>query len=160
MDRIKLLFCNETFKAYMQKIEELEINRRFCTHKLEHGIDVARIAYIMNLEQNLGFAKDIIYATALLHDIGRVCEYESNEDHRIASVRIAEELLSQCDFCEPEIAQICSAISAHKKQSEDRKETLEFLIYRADKLSRNCFKCDVYDECYWDESIKNNSIII
>ena len=47
-------------------------------------MDVARIAYIENLEAQLGLEKEDIYIAALLHDLGRVDEYESGIGHHIA----------------------------------------------------------------------------
>lgn len=158
MRRIDLIINNEHYRKYITSIEALEVDRVFCRHGMDHGIDVARIAYIINLENELGFDKELIYAISLLHDIGRYFEYTTKEDHRSAGVRIAREILASCDFSEEEIEKICMAISAHKRQSEDNKDTLEYLIYKADKLSRNCFSCGAYDECYWDESNKNKGI--
>ena len=38
---------------------------------MEHFLDVARLMYIYNLEDQAGFSKEMIYAAGLLHDIGR-----------------------------------------------------------------------------------------
>ena len=32
------------------------------------------------------------------------------------------------------------------------------ILTKADKLSRNCFACKAYDECYWEENLKNKVI--
>ncbi len=48
-----------------------EEGRRFCHHDMGHFLDVARLAMIFNLQQGLSVSKEMIYAAALLHDIGR-----------------------------------------------------------------------------------------
>ena len=63
------------FQEYYDKLKEAERGRKFCRHQMEHLLDVARIAYILNLEQKLGIRKEVIYAAALLHDIGKYRQY-------------------------------------------------------------------------------------
>ena len=60
---------------------------------MSHLLDVARIAYIRNLEKGYGFRKDVIYAAAVLHDIGKALQYEEKVPHEIAGERIAGEIL-------------------------------------------------------------------
>ena len=71
MNRVDLILEHPKYQEYLDKIKQAEEKRIFCLHNMNHFLDVARIAYIMNLEEELGIAKEIIYATALLHDIGR-----------------------------------------------------------------------------------------
>ncbi|MBQ8412764.1 MAG: HD domain-containing protein [Lachnospiraceae bacterium] len=157
MTRIDKIINNSEYKDYMRKIEEAEINRRFCLHGLNHALDVARICHIINLEEGLSYDKDMIYAMALLHDIGRCLEYEKGTPHHEAGVIIAEDILAQADFSTEEIKLICEAIASHKSLSEEKKD-LKYMLFKADKLSRNCFACEVYDECYWKEELKNKGI--
>ena len=62
----------------LQKAEEV---RKFCRHTMEHFIDVARIAWILNLEQDFRIRKPVIYGMALLHDIGKYRQYEEGYPH-------------------------------------------------------------------------------
>ena len=39
-------------------------------------------------------------------------------------------------------------------------DELSKIIYKSDKLSRNCFNCKSYNDCYWDENKKNKIIIL
>ena len=71
MKNIDRIINHPLFIMSMKKIHDYEIDRVFCCHGIEHSLDVARVAYITNLEQNLGFQKEMIYAAALLHDIGK-----------------------------------------------------------------------------------------
>ena len=68
----------------MEHLAEYEKNRIFCRHGMDHLMDVARIAYIENLEKNCGISKEIIYGAALLHDIGRYLQYTEGIPHERA----------------------------------------------------------------------------
>ena len=50
MDRVNKILNHPLYKIEFNKIQELENTREFCNHTMEHFIDVARIAYIINLE--------------------------------------------------------------------------------------------------------------
>ncbi|MHB9093231.1 MAG: HD domain-containing protein, partial [Eubacteriales bacterium] len=85
------------FAEYLSKNSIKETDRKFCRHTFQHLVDVARITYIQMLESgdiksfceekdiNMRLAREIIYAAALLHDIGRWKEYETGEDHAAVS---------------------------------------------------------------------------
>ena len=75
MDKINQILAHPVWKESYEKIQELEKERIFCGHDLEHFLDVARIAYIETLERNLNISREKIYSAALLHDIGRHLEY-------------------------------------------------------------------------------------
>lgn len=155
MDRVNDILNNKFYKEALEKLEEFELSREFCRHDIEHFISVARIAYIMVLEEKINVPKDVIYAIGLLHDIGRVKQYEDGTDHHIASVDISKLILKDTDFTENEVTTILNAISNHRSISENK---LEEIIYKADKLSRQCFKCKMQKECYWSTEKKNLSI--
>ena len=159
-ERINLILNNDKFIECMRVIAEHEVDRIFCRHGMDHSIDVARIAYIINLEKQYGIEKSHIYAAALLHDIGRSKEYTTNEKHRTASVTIAENILKNCSFKEDEIKCIIKAIKSHGNSNLEEDNIFGYVLYKADKLSRNCFECNAYGECYWDEAKKNKGIII
>ena len=44
--------------------------------------------------------------------------------------------------------------------TETTNNNLEYVLYKADKLSRNCFACKMYDACYWTEETKNHTILV
>lgn len=69
------------FQEHYKRLAQAEKDRRFCCHQMEHLLDVARIAYIRNLEAGLGFSKKMIYAAAILHDIGKARQYEEGIPH-------------------------------------------------------------------------------
>ena len=87
MKQIDQIMAHPLFKEAMCGIEDAERDRIFCRHGMEHCLDVARILYIMVLERNLPYRKDMIYATALLHDIGRYEEYRGQVSHHEAGGR-------------------------------------------------------------------------
>ena len=91
MDRVNAVICHPLYLDH--RLERAEKERIFCRHQMSHLLDVARIAYIRNLEKGYGFRKDVIYAAAVLHDIGKALQYEEKVPHEIAGERIAGEIL-------------------------------------------------------------------
>ena len=155
MNNIDVIMSNKLYKEALKKLSEYERDREFCNHTIEHFIDVSRIAYIMVLEEGLKVSKDVIYAIGLLHDIGRVRQYEEGIHHDIASVEMSREILKETSFIEEEINTILNGIANHRKESDNK---LEEIIYKADKLSRQCFNCKAEKECYWSSEKKNFKI--
>lgn len=155
-DRINLIFHNNKFNEYLSKNKNLEKDRKFCRHNINHFLDVARIAYIISFEEKLNLKKDIIYAAALLHDIGKWQQYESGIPHNEASAKLAVEILKASNFNESEINLITDAIKNHRY--ENRTSDLSYILYKSDKLSRKCFKCKAADKCNWSNDKKNFDI--
>jgi len=158
MERIDKILANKKFKTNLIKLRQLEEKRIYCRHDIDHLLDVARLAYIEDLEKGLGVDKELIYATALLHDLGRIYEYSKQMPHNEASVVMAKEILPDCGFSVEEIKYICQAIDEHRNSDERNDDGLCGLIYRADKKSRNCFNCNAYDSCNWSYEKKNHTI--
>lgn len=71
--------------------------------------------YIYALEEHLELSKELIYAAALLHDIGRAQQYQYNIPHDIAGVEIAREILTDLHFTEQEKELILSSIGHHRE---------------------------------------------
>ena len=111
MKNIDRIINHPLFIMSMKKIHDYEIDRVFCCHGIEHSLDVARVAYITN--QNLGFQKEMIYAAALLHDIGRWRQYEKNIPHEEAGAALAADILEDTAFSKEAIGQILAAIGSH-----------------------------------------------
>lgn len=163
------------YQEYYKRLEQAEKDRRFCCHQINHLLDVARIAYIQNLEEGLGFSKDMIYAAAILHDIGKVRQYEEGIPHEIASAEIAEVILKDISlekyrepsageteknvFSKEEQQEILRAIRSHRVCREEM-TSFEKLLYISDKKSRQCFACPVEQECNWSLDKKNMEIDI
>jgi putative nucleotidyltransferase with HDIG domain len=157
MGRATNIIKNDEYNKCIKSIKAYEKNRKFCKHNKKHFFDVARIAYILKLERNLDINKEILYAAALLHDIGRFLQYESKVPHDVASAEIAAKILEQCNFTEEEINEIVTAIKEHRKK-DDNSSSLGKIIYEADKLSRNCFSCKATSKCNWEDDKKNLKI--
>lgn len=158
MPRINKIIENDKYQSLVARLDSLEKDRKFCKHDIPHFLDTARIMYIISLENNYGIEKEVIYAAALIHDIGRVTEYENNIPHDKASADFANEILPKCGFSEKETKIIINAILNHRSDENDNK--LSKLLYFADKKSRLCLFCKVKNDCYWDNDKKNNEIII
>jgi uncharacterized protein len=163
MTKYNRILYNDDFNVLLQRLGTLESSRRFCRHGFSHLTDVCRIAYIIALENNLGLDKDIIYGAGLLHDIGRVAEYENGLPHNEQSAEAARTILKECEYNEDEIETICQAIMCHRSDSELekalQKPDLAAVLKKADRLSRNCFYCPVCNECKWSENQRNKGIV-
>ena len=156
MKRVNKILQNRIYVEKLHEIEQLEEERIFCGHGLGHVLDVARIAYIENLEKGLQIPKDLIYGTALLHDIGRGEEYLGGRSHEKASAALAEEILAETSFNIEESKKIVEAIKAHRVDGTRFREDLAGMIYRADKKSRCCMNCKVSEACNWSDEKKNH----
>lgn len=160
MERVNKICSHPLWRESADKIEELEQDRIFCRHSIAHFQDVARIAYIENLEKNLGFSKELIYAAAMLHDIGRHLQYLEGIPHDKGSAMLAEKILSDCAFEKAEQEEILSAILQHRTSETKEKDDFAGLLYRADKKSRSCLFCPVCGECNWSEEKKNLTLLV
>ncbi len=161
MKRIDKILADPQYQDCLRQIAEYEKDRIFCHHDMNHFLDVARIAYLLSLEENIDAGgKELIYAAALLHDAGRHVQYADGTPHDIASAKIATEILPRCGFSGDEIREITEAILAHRGNTIAGRTGLAGILYRADKLSRNCFCCSAEKECNWPEEKKNLSINI
>jgi len=158
MERIDKLIDDQVFLMHLAAIETAETNRVFCKHGMEHFMDVARIAWILNLEEKQGIEKDVIYAAALLHDIGKHMQYSNGDAHEIAGSEIAPPILKACGFTEEEIENIRLAILSHRDGQVAEEKSLRGILYRADKMSRACYSCKKSEECNWAEKKKNTRI--
>lgn len=155
MDRINEILNQDLFIENLKKNEMAEEDRPFCHHDMVHFLDVARIGWILNLEEGHNIPKDWIYAAALLHDIGRHDQYTDGTPHETASARRAPEILKDCGFEEKETSVIISAIESHRDEAVAEEPSLRGILYRADKLSRACFACKAEKDCNWKNDKKN-----
>ncbi len=154
MDLINEIYRHPRYQEQFQALQKAEKERFFCRHTMEHFLDVARLMYIQNLEEHLGLSRTIIYAAALLHDIGRYEQMTVGTPHHLSGARIAREILEDCGCPKEECARICNAIMAHRKPAESD-DPLIGLLYQADKRSRLCFSCPASEACNWSEEKKN-----
>lgn len=160
MDRINRILDHPIFIECVKRNEMAEAKRCFCHHDIEHLCAVARIAMLLNLEEELGLSKDLVYGAALLHDSGRYKQYENDIPHEEAGAGIAWRVLPECGYSEKEIDIIIQAISSHRGSVvKNREDALEDILYRADKLSRNCRFCKAYGECNWPEKLKEQEFM-
>lgn len=158
MERVNAIINNSDYLKNMNDIRELEQNRKFCGHGSAHCMDVARIMMLLNEEETLNIEKEYIYATALLHDIGRGIQYREGISHEQAGVSIASDILNESGFSESEIRFIVQAIGQHRDAGIKGEHSLAGILYRADKLSRACYACEAEAECDWDQEKKNKVI--
>lgn len=148
---------NKRYRMLVSELEELEKDRIFCGHDMEHFLSVARIAMLLCAERGIEADSDIIYSAALLHDIGRTEEYRNGTPHDKASAVIASDILDETGCPPDRKAAIISLISAHRTADSGKTE-LEKIFFRADKKSRLCFCCKAKEQCNWQEEKRNYDI--
>lgn len=196
MKRINQLLHHPVFTDHLDRLAQLEKDRIYCCHGLSHLLDTARIACLLqyqkgndpqeaekteelstistkNSPKESAFPVEIIYAAALLHDIGRVLQYEQGLPHETAGLAAAKQILTDCSFTAHEQALILDAIQFHRRDTKaspvpssaktdgypTETDRLRQILHTADKLSRNCFACPAADTCYWPEDKKNQGIL-
>lgn len=161
MDRVNRILEHPVFIDCIKQNEMAEADRCFCHHDMEHLCAVGRIAMLLNLEEGVGLQKDIVYAAAFLHDCGRYKQYLEGIPHDEAGAEIAGKILPECGYDEKEINIIIQAISSHRGSvQKDRDNILADILYRADKMSRNCRFCKMYEECNWPEELKGQKFAL
>ncbi len=151
MDRCTNIIENRQYQLYLSKNEEQESERVFCGHHFEHLLAVARLTYLLLLEEGQPFiSREIAYAAGLLHDIARWQEYQTGADHAEASSKLAGPILEKAGFLLSERQLIQKAISQHRSMDNDSQHTspLSRALRKADQYSRLCFKCDERSNCY------------
>lgn len=151
MERCNRIITNPEYRLYLQKNVQEEAGRIFCGHHFEHLVTVARLTYLILIEEGQPFiSREMAYASGLLHDLGRWKEYQSDQDHAAVSSELAGPILEKAGFPSPERLLIQKAIAQHRlRDSELRhRSPLSRALGRADRLSRLCFKCEARDSCY------------
>lgn len=160
MERITKIYRHPVYQKELQFVLMAEQDRQFCRHDMQHFLDVARLGWILCLEGKLDISKDMVYAAALLHDIGRGMQYREGISHDEASVILAGQILPECGFSATETKEICDAIAGHRMSSEvtESRSDLGEILEEADHASRSCFACEAEPECYWPKDKKNLKI--
>lgn len=158
MERIDRILVHPAFRSALEELERLEADRIFCRHGLDHLLTVARLMRIYSLEEHKNLAPELLYAAALLHDIGRGAQYTRGMPHEAVGVALAGPILADCGFSQPERDEILTAIGGHRSRDGGGPTELGRLLYRADKQSRPCFACPASDQCNWPEEKKNHSL--
>lgn len=156
MDIIDKILKHPKFLEYLKLNENAEKARKFCHHNLQHAIDVGRVAYIIALENNFDLSKNLIYAAALLHDIGKWKQYSEKVDHAIEGALLAQEILKDVDMNLQDTELILDAIRNHRTKGSS--SPLSKVLYDGDKACRLCIKCDMIGECNRFEDGKQPSL--
>ena len=176
MERVNRILRNPIYRKALQKNKEAEKERRYCHHDMAHFLDVARIAMLLAAKEQIVAAKeqllpiseekephafeDLVYAAALVHDIGRYRQYEDGTPHEEASAALAADILLDSGFDEKETYVIIDAVRSHRDAGIAEEKSLRGLLYRADKLSRACFACPAQGDCNWSAEKKNMRLVL
>ncbi len=148
MELVQRILNHPQFKKYMELNSRSEKDRKFCLHDIQHVMDVARVAYIISLENKYDLDKEIIYITALLHDIAKWKQYSQKADHAAEGAVLAREILEDLNIDKGDTEMILNAIAMHRKK-EGHSTPLSKVLYEGDKSCRQCVSCSMVEECNW-----------
>ncbi len=148
MELVQRILNHPQFKKYMELNSKAEKDRKFCLHDTQHVMDVARVAYIISLENKYDLDKEIIYITALLHDIAKWKQYSQKADHATEGAVLAREILEDLNIDKGDTEMILNAIAMHRKK-EGHSTPLSKVLYEGDKSCRQCVSCSMVEECNW-----------
>lgn len=161
MERINLLLTSSLYRDYLGMVEEKEKDRIFCRHGFSHSLDVARLCWIFLLEIGQPYERDVVYAAALLHDLGRCQEDSAAADtacHAVRSAQLAGPILAAAGYSLPEQKLITGAIAEHRNnEGAVFASSLSYCLSRADKYSRLCSGCPAAAACYKKEEMPQRS---
>lgn len=160
MERVNRMMKHPAYREAIHKNEQAEKGRRYCHHDMAHFLDVARIAMLLMVKEQLSVSEELVYAAALVHDMGRYRQYEDGTPHEQASADLAAGILRECGFDDKETHAIIDAVRNHRNVEIADEASFRGLLYRADKLSRACFACPVQEECNWSAEKKNMRLIV
>lgn len=158
MERIQQIWAHPLYQDQYQKLQQAERDRIFCKHDLTHFLDVARLAYLYRLEEGNPVSKVLIYAAALLHDLGRYEQLTAGTPHEAASAGLAGRIMPDCGFDSESVLAVQTAILQHRQNPRTAESRLAAYLYRADKQSRCCFACPAAGECRWEPEKRNMRI--
>lgn len=157
---------------YVEKINrlnEIEKDRIYCKHSLEHFDEVYQILNILSTRRNLDNSCDLSKIMAYFHDIGRADSYDGAHDK--CSSDFARVLLGEYKLAKEEIDLICYAIDNHSGRIDVQEayyyidnnmvednlvDTWAKLLRISDQLSRKCYICKANEVCKWLEGEKTN----
>jgi len=141
MEIVDRILTHPQFCTYLRLNAEAEKDRLYCRHGFQHTLDVARVAYCMALERSLPIEKELIYATALLHDIAKWKQYGQGLDHALEGALLAGQILSDLDIDENTTDTLLSAIRTHRSK-DGEKSALGEILYESYKSCRPCVFCE------------------
>jgi uncharacterized protein len=102
-------------------------------HTLDHTMRVHSLS--LQLSEGLAVNRRVLGAAALLHDIGRPREAETQTSHSITSGEMGRDILAEIGYSDSEIKQVASAIRTHRFSEGIRPTSLEGeILSDADKL--------------------------
>lgn len=147
--RVNRIIKHPLFKEYALKNAQAEEKRAYCNHGFDHGLAVARIAYIyLQEEEDKSLSKEVVYAAAVLHDLGRWREYETGENHALVGAELVKPILKESGFGPKEEEVIVQGIREHRLDPERELSLLGRALAYADDWARDCRSCTSQEACY------------
>jgi len=102
-------------------------------HRLDHTMRVYSLS--MELSKGLQINMRVLEAAALLHDVGRPSESESNVSHSVLSGEMSKDYLRDLGYTKQEIDHVVDAIRTHRfSEGIEPRSTEGQILSDADKL--------------------------
>lgn len=121
----------------IKKIVERELKKADSGHDFKHVMRVYNLSCRLARELK-GVDMEILKLSALLHDIGGVCELKDKSGktcHAVASARMSEKILKRMDYSQGAINKILHCILAHRYRTGVKPRTKEAkILFDADKI--------------------------
>ena len=146
MEWVDKILQHPNYIKYLELNADAEKERAFCHHDLQHALDVARVAFILSLENGYNLRKELICAAALLHDVAKWKQYKEKVDHAVEGAILAQEILKDIGMEEQDSSLILDAIRSHRIKGK-KASRLGEVLYLGDKSYRICVQCDMIKEC-------------
>lgn len=141
--------CNTTVERYesfediiqdnttVKKIYEIVLDRMDREQEKDffdrHILPCSRICYELTIMRNCDQVNAVI--SGLLHDFGKYYVSDSEDRHEIVGAEIANKLLTDMDYDNAKIEEICEAIKDHKVWSRKQIPIPSQIISDADAIS-------------------------
>ncbi|MFA6306338.1 MAG: HD domain-containing protein [Patescibacteria group bacterium] len=153
-------------------IAKTELDNLDVAHRADHGLRIYEICKIISKSYKKANL-DILYAAALLHDIGYI--NKTHNEHSHESVKLAFKILTKIKFPKNNIPIVLKIIKEHdnycwvKNHCKHKPKELEIKIFQdADRIEslgaigvgRNFIWAGKYNKTMWNKNIKFSPHII
>ena len=139
---IDRILSDERYLKKINRLNEIEKDRIYCKHDLDHFQEVYQILSILSSRRGLDDSRNMSKTMAYFHDIGRADSYDGY--HRKSSSDFARILLGEYYYIDNNIVE------------DSLRDTWAKLLRISDQLSRNCYICKANEICKWLEGEKTN----
>ena len=146
MPRVDAVWNHPVYQERYRALQRAERDRAFCSHDLQHFLDVARIAWTVLLERGVAAPyADALSGGEILGTVEQDKRFSSGECEQVLAA-IAHHRTSAGCAGGASAEGVCSA------------GALADALRYADKAARACYACPARELCNWPDGKKNLTI--